>query len=687
MASGPTWGVADHQLPPPPAARRGDDVDVYRGVRGDVDVADPYRWLENGDDPDVVAWVAEHNQRTRQALEATPSWGRWHERLSALYGLPAIMSVQARGQQIITMERPAGADQYVLMLRSAIDPEVPPRTLVDVAEGSGDHAVAIDWFDSSPDGSLVAYGVSEGGTETSVLHIVDVATGEALTDTIANTRAASIAWLADSGGFWYTRYPEGDAYNRFVYFHRLGDPADDDRLVFDRLPSPTAWPEVDVSDDGRHLLVMLMVGWGQIDVHLCDTTTAEWTVVVEGVEAQTSFLFHGDRLFGVTTRDAPNGRVVCAEVADPQQWRTVVAESDAVLGALQVCGEELLVVETRNAVDAVHRYTLDGAPVGELPLGLVGVQQLTADESLAFVTVAAFDRPPTTYRFDQTSAELRRWCPAEADAGLPKLTVRHVTYPSIDGTEIGMFLIHHADHSPDAATPCILNGYGGFAIANTPAFSALAAAWCEAGGAFAVAGLRGGYEHGETWHHAGRRGNKQNVFDDFHAAGDWLVANGLTSHDRLGIYGGSNGGLLVGAALTQRPDLAAAVWCAVPLLDMVRFPQFLIAKLWTDEYGDPDVPEEFEWVYAYSPYHRVRAGERYPAVLLTTAEGDSRVDPLHARKMAALLAWAGGERPARPVLLHQAGRAGHGVGKPSAMRATEGADALAFMEWQLNAPA
>jgi prolyl oligopeptidase len=261
--------------------------------------------------------------------------------------------------------------------------------------------------------------------------------------------------------------------------------------------------------------------------------------------------------------------------------------------------------------------------------------------------------------------------------------VQQVDYTSADGTSIGLFLVHRRDVAPGRERPAILTGYGGFAIAETPTWSPMIAAWCAAGGTYAIAGLRGGFEHGEEWHLAGRRGNKQNVFDDFAAAADWLVASSLACRERLAIVGGSNGGLLVGATLTQRPDLCRAVWCAVPLLDMIRFPQFLIAKLWTDEYGDPVEADEFAWLHAYSPYHRVVNGTCYPAVLLTSAEGDTRVDPLHARKMAAQLQRSSSCQDERPILFHQEGRAGHGVGKPVGKRADEQADVLAFLSWQL----
>ena len=673
--------MANSPITPAPATPQGDDADVYHGVT----VADPYRWLEDGESPETVAWVAAHNQRTREALDARSTWGRWHERLSALMALPTALGAEARGERLFVMERAPGADQFALVLRSAVDPAAAPRTLLDPAELAADAAVAIDWFHPSPDGSLVAFGLSEGGTEDSTLYVMDVRTGARLADTIAHTRAASVAWRPGNAGFWYTCYPIDDLYNRHVRFHRLGaDPADDS-VVFDDLPTPQSWPDVSSSPDGRYLLVQMLVGWGRTDVHLLDTDTGEWRPVVSGVEAQSSFVFHDGSLVGVTTLDAPNGRLVSSLPDEPSVWHTVVPERDVVLGRPVSCGDDVLVVSSRAAVDTVERWRLDGTG-GEVvgDLGVAAVQALHAHDGRAFITSATFQAPAAVHRF--TSADgLRRWCPASPDAALlPQLTVRHLSYPSLDGTPVGIFVVHRADVTPSPATPLVLTGYGGFAIPESPAWMPNLAAWCSAGGAYAVVGLRGGSEHGEAWHHAGRRGNKQNVFDDFHAAADWLVVNEFTSRDRLAIAGGSNGGLLVGAAVTQRPDLARAAWCAVPLLDMVRFPQFLIARLWTDEYGDPDVEAEFAWLHAYSPYHRVADGQHYPAVLFTTAEGDTRVDPLHARKMAARLTAASGSQADRPVLLHQAGRAGHGVGKPASMRAREGADVLSFFSWQLG---
>ncbi len=675
--------MADVPLTPSPATRRGDEVDVVHGV----EVPDPYRWLEDGSSSDVADWVAEHNFRTRQALDVRPTGGSWHERLSALVALPTVLDAQAAGDRLFVVERQAGADQYSLVMRSSVHREAPARTLLDPATLAADGAVAIDWFHPSHDGALVAYGLSEGGTENSVLHVMRTATGEVLPERIPNTRAASVAWMPDASGFWYAVYPEGDEYHRHIRFHRLGTPHQADDVVFDRLPTAQSWPDVSASPDGRWVLVHLMVGWSQVDVHLLDTSTGRWSVVVEGMEAQTGLSVHGDTLVGVTTRDAPNGRVVSASVHAPDVWTTLVAERpDVVVGRAAVCGDELLVVASEVAIDRIERYALSGGEVAAVvDLGAASVVCFDTDRESgrAFIGIGTFGAPIGLSRFTPTYG-LQGWSTPTDPSLLPALSVRQVFYPSLDGTQIPMFVAHRTDVVPSADTPLILTGYGGFAIAESPVWMPNLAAWCAAGGVYAIAGLRGGYEYGESWHQAGRRANKQHVFDDFHAAADWLVAEGFTRRDLLAIHGGSNGGLLMGAAITQRPDLAPAVWCAVPLLDMIRFPQFLIARLWTDEYGDPDVAEEFPWVWAYSPYHHVHEGAAYPAVLFTTAEGDTRVDPCHARKMAALLTHASSSQAERPILLSQAGRAGHGVGKPAAMRVKEGADVLAFFCWQLG---
>jgi prolyl oligopeptidase len=671
---------------PPPRTRRDAVVDTLHGV----EVADPYRWLEDGGHPDVQQWVAEQNRLTRSALDALSARRAWHERLVALMGLPVVQALQVRGDRLILLEREPGEQQARLAVRPLGDPASAVTVLADPGVAAADAAVAVDWFEASPDGELVVFGVSEGGSENSVLRIARTADGSLLADEIPNCRAASIAWEPDGTGFAYTRYPEGDEYHRTVHHHALGDDWRDDPVVWAEHPTPQTWPNVSISPEGRWVLVRAMVGWSRTDHHLLDRSTGQWRDVIAGEDVVTDFVFADEhRLVGTTTLDAPRGRVVRVLLdrdVEPAAWETVVPERDIVLGVPAALDDGFVVTVSRAGVDSVEHWTADGSHsivVEGIEMGAVAELATERTTGVAVALVTGFDQPPAVWRIDhrRTAAVLH---PLPVAGSVPDLAISQVEYPSSDGTSIGLFVIHRADLTPSPSMPAVLNGYGGFAITSTPLWSPTIAAWCEAGGLYAIAGLRGGFEHGEDWHQAGRRESKQNVFDDFHAAADWLVDSGCTARDRLAIAGGSNGGLLVGAALTQRPDLCRAVWCAVPLLDMIRFPLFRIARLWTDEYGDPDVAEDFEWLHAYSPYHHVATGTAYPAVLLTTAEGDTRVDPLHARKMAAQLQYAAADQESRPILLSQEGRAGHGVGKPVGKRAAEQADVLAFFSWQLG---
>ncbi len=638
------------------------------------------------------------NRRTRSALDALPGRPELRRRLERLLRTTSVTSPRLAGDRVFARERGGAHDQATLVVRSAADPRFPARTLVDPGAG-GDDTLALDWFHPSPDGALIAYGTSAAGDERSTLHVLDVASGAQLGDVIPHTRAASVAWLPDGSAFAYTRYPDpavvGDdeaGYHRAVWWHVLGDDPAGDLLVWgdDDLPDRTAWPHVSLSPDGRWMLVHVALGWSRVDVHLLDRATGQRRVVIEGEEATTSLEVVGDRLYGTTTLGAPRGRVVTALLAAPEaaRWDTVVAESDAVIDGATVAGASLLVASTRVAVARLHRYRLDASGDGPIELpGIGALAGLDADpeRELAFLAFSSFTQAPSLWRW--TPAGLEPWATSPSEGIGPDPSdyqVSQVTYPSTDGVEVPLFLVRLATTPTGPDTPVVLTGYGGFAIASGPAWSPMAVAVADAGAVYAVAGIRGGAEHGEDWHQAGMRQHKQQSFDDFAAAADWLVAEGLTSRPRLAIRGGSNGGLLVGASLTQRPDLCRAVHCAVPLLDMVRFPRFLIARLWTPEYGDPDEDEDFAWLHALSPYHRVTDGTCYPAVLLTTAESDSRVDPCHARKFAARLQAATSCGDRHPVLLRVEGRAGHGQGKPVHKQADEAADVLAFVFDQLG---
>jgi prolyl oligopeptidase len=668
-------------------------VDLLHGV----DVPDPYRWLEDDGDPAVAAWCDAQNERTRAVIDALPSRERWHARLVELLRAGQSAAPAARGERTFSLDRWGDHDQAVLVARDGID-QATGTVLLDPAELLGDATATIDWYVPDREGRRLAVGLSTGGSEQSVLRVLDVASGALLDEEIPDTRACSLDWEPDGGAFVYTRYPEGDEYHRHVRRHVLGDDPAGDEVVLgpDELPDETAWPSVELSGDGRWLLVSLSLGWSRTDLRLLDRSTGSWAPVVEGVDVLTSLTFDDGRgrLVGVTTLDADRGRVVAVdlEAPTPEAWTTVVPEPEdgrrVNEWALPTPGGDLLVRSTRWGVAELWRVPSgDGAaaPVpipmpGDLVGDVVGAD-VDHDADVAVVAITSFTQP----------ARLHRWTPdggLQPFAGLPGspdlagVDATQTSFAADDGTDIPVFVVD-GPSTPSEGARTILTGYGGFNIAETPAYSALVTAWCEAGGRFAVAGIRGGAEEGEAWHRAGMREHKQRCFDDFFQAADWLVASGRTTRDRLALRGGSNGGLLMGACVTQRPDLAAAVHCAVPLLDMVRFPQFLIARLWVPEYGDPEVAEEFAWLHAYSPYHRVVDGTCYPSLLLTTAEEDTRVHPCHARKFAARIQAATSCGDTQPILLRVESRAGHGVGKPVGKQADEAADVLAFLDDRL----
>ncbi len=657
-------------------------------------MADPFRGLEDGDTEAVRAWDDAQSARTAAVLAALPGRDALKTRLRELLDVPVVLAAAEAGDVVLTMERSDGRDQATLVVTGADGTGA--RQLVDPRQVEDDDTAAIDWFHPSPEGALVAVGTSTGGDELSTLRVVRVADGTWLPDAITRTRAASVAWRADGSGFAYTRYPdpatvpEGEAgYHRTVLEHDLGAPPDEDPVVWDDLPDPTAWADVRLSRDDRWLLVHASIGWDRTDVHLCDRSTGTWTTIVEGVDALTDLRVVGDLLVGTTTLDAPTGRVVAAPLADPAPaaWVDLLPTTDdAVVDGLTVTAGSVLVARTRDAVsELVHLprpSSLPTAPPPATPVPLPTEGSLAGlsgnrDRDEASIILTSFALPPSVLRWTGVGG-LAPWAVRDTGLDASAFAVDRHRYPSTDGTEVTLFALRRADVVPGPTTPTILTGYGGFGITMSPAYSPDAVAHAEGGGVYAVACIRGGAERGEEWHRAGQRARKPQVFADFEAAADWLVDTGRTSREHLAIRGGSNGGLLVTAALTRRPDLCAAVHSAVPLCDMVRFPRFRIARLWVPEYGDPDEPADLAWLLSYSPYHHVVDGTRYPAVLITTGAEDSRVDPLHARKMAARLQQAAPPDGA-PVLLRVERGAGHGQGKPSSRRAEESADVLSFL--------
>lgn len=624
-------------------------------------------------------------------LDALPHRAPLHQRFLDLLEIGSVGAPAVAGDRVFTMERWGDLDQAVIVMRSAVDAAAPPRTLVDPHGDAADHAAAIDWFSPSPDGRLLAYGVSQAGSEHGTLCILDVDRGDLLPDALGPVRHPSVAWLPDGSAFAYSRLPDPstvepgeEGYWERVYWHVIGRAQEDDELLLGDGLDRTALPMAAISPDGRWLVLHVHLMPTRTDVIVLDRETGERTVVVEGEEAWTWGTVVGDRFYASTSVDAPRGRIVSAPAANPQleNWETVVPESTAVLDGFTIAGGTLLIATTEHAVSRLWHHRLDGSGPQEIALpepGAIGGFDADPGIARAFMAFTSFTRPSALWRWTP-DAPLEPWSDHPSPVDPARYRVEQVFYESTDGIEVPMFLVSATTTSPTAETPTALSGYGGFAISSTPAFSPGIVAWCDAGGVYALACIRGGAEYGEDWHRAGMREHKQQVFDDFAAAAHWLVDNQRTSPERLAIRGGSNGGLLVGASITQRPDMCRAAVCAVPLLDMLRYQRFLIGALWVPEYGDPDDERDFATLAAYSPYHHVVESFEYPALLLLTAESDSRVDPMHARKFAARMQAAGGG----PVLLRVEERAGHGQGKPRWKQADELADSWAFLCWQLG---
>jgi len=663
-------------------------------VRHGVEVRDPYRWLEDGDAEEVRRWSEAQGRHTRAALDAIPFTAAIRERLRVLFSIGLVSAPAVRGDRYFHQRRTGDQEQPVLYLRQGREGE--DRVLLDPARFAEDRTSALDWYYPSDDGRRLAYGVSEGGSEKSVLRILDVDTGRDLADVIPFTRACSLEWRPDGSGFFYTRYPEPGSvppgeenYRRRVYEHVLGRDWREDPLVFGADRPPEDWANVHLSPDGRWLAVSVSRGWTRTDVYLRDLASPDspFVTVIEGLDAIFGVDLRNDRLYLQTNLDAPRSRLVAADLETPgrESWRDVLPEGPDVLEGTALIGDWIVAVWLRDASSRVTLHARDGTLLHEVALPVIGsVAGLTGewDGREAFLGFTSYAVPPTVYRLALPDPALELWARAPGEVDADRFRVRLVHYPSRDGTLVSMFLVDARDRPTDGRGAALLTGYGGFNVSHTPAFGRGVIQFLEKGGLYAVAHLRGGGEYGEDWHRQGMLDRKQNVFDDFLGAADFLLEQGHAGRGRLAIMGGSNGGLLVGAALTQRPGLFRAVVCQVPLLDMVRYHLFRIARLWIPEYGSADDPEAFRWLYAYSPYHHVRDGTPYPAVLITTGESDSRVDPLHARKMAARLQAATSSD--HPILVRVETRAGHGQGKPLSKTLEEWTDVWAFLFSELS---
>ena len=668
-------------VPPPPPTEVREVVDTLHGV----EVPDPYRWLEDQEAPETRAWIDAQNAYTDTVLNALPGREELRARAAAVLERDAIGLPYERGGRYFYSKRRADQDLAVLYLRDGIDGE--ERVLIDPHPMSPDHTISVELRDISDDGTRMAYAVREGGVDEVSIRVREVDTGEDLADVLPPARYGQVTLAADGSGLYYERY--GDVTPR-VMFHAFGTPMADDVQLFGDGYERHQIPVTVISDDGRWMAVHVIEGSsGPTEIHVKDLErdTPFVTAIADGVSESWAD-FAGGELFIVTNLDAPNKRVVLADPADPafERWREVVpARDDVVVEAAAALGGKLAVSYLQDVQPRVAIHDLDGTHVRDIAfdtLGSVGggAGRWTSDE--AFFTFQTFHVPSTIYRYDIATGEQSVWVAPELPVEAAAYEVDQRRFTSQDGTEVPMFIVHRPDVVLDGSNPTLLTGYGGFNNSMTPAFSALATTWLESGGVFALANMRGGGEFGEEWHRAGMLESKQNVFDDFIAAAEHLIAAGYTSSEHLAIRGGSNGGLLVGAVSNQRPDLFGAVVCTYPLLDMVRYHQFLVASFWVPEYGSSDDPEQFAYIHAYSPYHNVIDGGDYPATLYLSGDGDTRVAPLHARKMAALMQAKNGSD--NPILLRYHTQAGHSGGQPVSQQIDEMVDTVSFLLWQVG---
>lgn len=686
--------------------RRTDHVDTIHGV----DVADPYRWLEDGESAEVTSWTALENARTRTVLDAMGGRENLKREVTDLLQIgyvaaPAIVSGK-RGLRYFHTKRQGAQNQPTLYVRDSVGGE--DRVLIDVGSLSADGTTALDWWYPSWDGAFVAWGRSESGNEESVLRIRDVATGNDLPDAIARTRHASVAWLPDGKSFYYSRFPEPSSvpsgeerYHCRIYLHVVGQDPKTDKPIFGNGRDKTDIPEVLISPNGRWLVVRVHMGWDKSEVYVRDLSKGLSSPFVE-VAARTSALFDpipmNDRLYLKTNDGAPRYRLFAVDYGKPERaaWKEILRENEDVLSQVEVLKNEIVVTYMHDAASRVERYTLSGASKGAIALpsiGSAGVYGMHDGEEV-FVSFTSYVVPSEVYRvdlrkgsalspWDRVSRSVTTATNRTGQPGVDDIEVKQIFATSKDGTRVPMFVISKKGTTFDGKTPTVLYGYGGFNLNQTPAFSAQTLAVVQRGAVWVTAILRGGGEYGEAWHRAGMLEKKQNTFDDLFACAETLFQQKVTSPDKLGVVGRSNGGLLVATAITQHPEMFRVGLSIVPLTDMVRYHRFRIAKLWIPEYGDPEKAEHFAFLHAYSPYHHVEDGKRYPSVLFATAESDSRVDPMHARKMAARMQHAQGD-PGRPVLLRVETKAGHGQGKPVTKVAEELTDELSFLLHELG---
>ena len=670
-----------------PQAKEGDVVEDYHGTK----IADPYRWMEDLDCPEIKEWIDAENKITFAYLEGVPEREKIKERLTKLWNFERYGIPRKRGDHYFYTKNDGLQNQSVLYVADALDAQ--PRVLLNPNELSKDGTIALAGTNYTDDGTLLAYSLADAGSDWVEFHVREVATGKDLPDVIKWVKFSGASWTKDGKGFYYSRFdePSGDKladtnYFQKVYYHRLGTPQEDDELIYHR-PDQKEWGfQAGVTDDGHYLILSISAGTERENrVYYKDLTAANAPVVplLDDFDAQYAFIDNDGPLFWFfTDRDAPRGRVIEIDIRKPDvaDWRELIPQSADTLDGVNVINDMFVAQYLHDVKTQVKILDLDGQPVREVELPGIG----TADgfrgkrtDTETFYAFTSFAYPATIFRYDMKTGESTIFKRPQVDFDPAKFEVKQVFYNSKDGTRIPMFITHKKGLKLDGANPTLLYGYGGFNVPILPKFSVSRLVWIEMGGVYAVANIRGGSEYGKDWHDGGRLKKKQNCFDDFIAAAEWLIENQYTRKDKLAISGASNGGTLVGACLTQRPDLFGACLPDVGVLDMLRFHKFTIGWGWVSDYGNPDDPDMFPSLLAYSPLHNIKPGVEYPATLITTADHDDRVVPSHSFKFAATLqaAQAGKE----PILIRVETRAGHGSGKPTAKIIEEIADTYSFL--------
>ncbi len=681
LLAAPGW--ADRPAGPPETKR----VPVTEALHG-VEVVDPYRWLEDQQAPETRAWIEAQNEYTESLLGQLPGREELRKRLTELMRIDTLGTPRVRHGRYFFFKRQADQDLSVLYLREGLEGE--DQVLIDPHPMSPDHTTSVTLVDVSEDGRLLAYGIREGGMDEIRVRFMDVDSRQDLSDELPRARYFLFGggfFTPDKQGLYYTRHTEEGPR---VYFHRMGTDPAEDKLLFGEGYDKSKIILARLSEDGRYLLIHVLHGSAaaKTEIYYQDREAGgPIRPLVNDIEARFFGDVGGDTLFMQTNWQAPNNRVLAVDLKNParENWREVIPESEAVIRGTSLAGGKIFVNYLRNVRSFVQVFEPDGAYVRDIEfpsLGTVTGVSGRWDSNEAFYTFSSFPIPSTIFRYQVSTGQQQVWARPDIPVDSEQFTVRQVWYESKDKTLVPMFLVHKKGIRLDGSNPTYLTGYGGFNLSLTPFFSSTAVVWAEHGGVFAVANLRGGGEFGEEWHRAGMGEKKQNVFDDFFAAAEWLIQNGYTRAERLAIAGGSNGGLLVGAAMTQRPDLFGAVVCRYPLLDMLRYQKFLVARFWVPEYGSAEDPEQFRTLLEYSPYHNVKRGTEYPAVLFITGDSDTRVAPLHARKMAALVQWASGSD--KPVILKYDTKSGHSGGRPVSQQIEDSTDTLLFLFWQLG---